>query len=126
VKEEVESFFTKSKEGLAGGAVGALVGGWAAHKAQEAKGREKHSSSPLLTLLGAAVGGLAVNAVIDKWEDGKKDTADKQEKWDDKFDRGAESDGGNSQRSQRSRRDRTSKGDSRYVDGYSSDEEKRF
>jgi hypothetical protein len=126
VKEEVESFFTKSKEGLAGGAVGALVGGWAAHKAQEAKGREKHSSSPLLTLLGAAVGGLAVNAVIDKWEDGKKDTADKQEKWNDEFDRGADSDGGKSQRSQRSRRDRTRRGDSRYVDGYSSDEEKRF
>ena len=84
------------------------------------------TSFPVLLEAEAAVGGLAVNAVIDKWEDGKKDTADKQEKWDDKFDRGAESDGGKSQRSQRSRRDRTSRGDSRYVDGYSSDEEKRF
>lgn len=123
VKEEVEGLFTKSKEGLAGGAVGALVGGWAAHKAQEAKGREKHSSSPLLTLLGAAVGGLAVNAVIDKWEDGKKETSEKQEKWDDKFDRGGDSDGGRSQRSHRSRKDRTSRGDSRYVNGYGSDED---
>jgi hypothetical protein len=121
LKEEVEGLFTKSKEGLAGGAVGALVGGWAAHKAQEAKGREKHSSSPLLTLLGAAVGGLAVNAVIDKYEESRKDTAGKQEKWDEKFDRGGDSDGDRSQRSSRSRRDRGSRKDSRYEDG--SDEE---
>jgi hypothetical protein len=122
LKEEVEGFFTKSKEGLAGGAVGALVGGWAAHKAQEAKGREKHNSSPLVTLLGAAVGGLAVNAIIDKYEDGKKDTSEKQEKWNEKYggergiDNGAESDGARSHRSHRSR-------GSRYDDGYGSDEE---
>jgi hypothetical protein len=124
LKEEVGGFFTKSKEGLAGGAVGALVGGWAAHKAQEAKGREKHGSSPLVTLLGAAVGGLAVNAVIDKWEDGKKDTSEKQEKWNEKWpergiDNGADSDGARSHRSHRSKGSRGS----RYDDGYGSDEE---
>jgi len=122
VKEEVEGFFTKSKEGLAGGAVGALVGGWAAHKAQEARGREKHSSSPLVTLLGAAVGGLAVNAIVDKYEDGKKDTSEKQEKWTEKYggergiDNDADSDGARSHRSHKGR-------GSRYDDGYGSDEE---
>jgi hypothetical protein len=30
LKDEIKGAFTKSKEGLAGGAVGALVGGWAA------------------------------------------------------------------------------------------------
>lgn len=122
VKEEVEGLFTKSKEGLAGGAVGALVGGWAAHKAQEAKGREKHKTSSLVTLLGAAVGGLAVNAIIEKYEDGKKDTSDKQDKRNDKHDRDGsrdrdvDSDGGRSHRSHHSRRDR-------YNDGYGSDED---
>ena len=114
LKEEVEGFFTKSKEGLAGGAVGALVGGWAAHKAQIVQGREKHSSSPLLTLLGAAVGGLAVNAVVDKWEESKKDLPE---------DHDADSEGGKSQKSRGSRRDRTSRGDSRYVGGNGSDSE---
>lgn len=123
LKDEVEGMFTKSKEGLAGGAVGALIGGWAAHKAQEAKGREKHSTSPLITLLGAAVGGLAVNAVIDKYEDSKKDSAEDQKKWDEKFDRGTDSDDGRSHHSHRSRRDRESRRDSRYDDGYGSDED---
>jgi hypothetical protein len=123
LKEEVEGFFTKSKPGLAGSAVGAIVGGWAAHKAQEAKGREKHKTSPLFTLLGAAVGGLAVNAVVEKWEESRENTAEEQGKWNEKFDRGADSDGGKSERSHGSRRDRTSRGDSRYVDGYGSDSE---
>jgi hypothetical protein len=120
-KDEVEGMFTKSKEGLAGGAVGALVGGWAAHKAQEAKGREKHATSPLITLLGAAVGGLAVNAVIDKYEAGKADTSEKQAKSDDKFgsDGGRDREAGSDKGSRRGRRRR----ESNYADGYGSDEE---
>lgn len=90
LKEELEGVFTKSKAGLAGGAVGAVVGGWAAQKAQVATGREgggrkDKSANAMLTLLGAAVGGLAVNAIIDKYEDGKRETQEKQEKWDDKW-----------------------------------------
>lgn len=117
VKDEVKDVFTSSKEGLAGGAVGALVGGWAAQKAQSAYGKEKNGAgNAVLTLLGAAVGGLAVNAVIDKWEDGKRDTKDKQEKWEDKFgsdgENGRGSDGGRSRGTRR---------DSKYADGYGSD-----
>jgi hypothetical protein len=119
LKEEVDGMFTKSKEGLAGGAVGALVGGWAARKAQEAKGKEKHPASPLLTLLGAAVGGMAVNAIIEKYEVANgKDGSDKQSGGEGSRDRNAGSDAGRSHRSRRSRRD------SRYDDdGYGSGEE---
>jgi hypothetical protein len=41
----------------------------------------------LITLLGAAAGGLAVNAVVDKWQDDKKKTEKNQQQWDDKWDR---------------------------------------
>lgn len=93
LKEEVEGFFTKSPAGITGGVAGALVGGWAAKKAQVASGREgKHGSNPLLTLLGAAAGGLAVNAVIDKFEDRKKETAAKEEAWEEKWGSGDERD----------------------------------
>jgi len=36
LKDQVNAVFTKSKEGLTGGAVGTIVGGWAAQKAQQA------------------------------------------------------------------------------------------
>ena len=86
LKNEVEGFFTKSPAGITGGVAGALLGGWAAKKAQVASGRDgHHGSNPLLTLLGAAAGGLAVNAVIDKFEDRKKEAAAKEEAWEDKF-----------------------------------------
>jgi hypothetical protein len=91
LKEELSDVFTTSKAGLAGGAVGAVVGGWAAQKAQVATGKDgggrkdKSGTNAVLTLLGAAVGGLAVNAIIDKYEDGKRETKEKQEKWDDKW-----------------------------------------
>jgi hypothetical protein len=87
LKEEVEGFFTKSPAGITGAVAGAVVGGWVAKKAQTASGREDkhHGSNPLVTLLGAAVGGLAVNAVVDKLEDRKKETAEKERAWEDKW-----------------------------------------
>ncbi|PQE23193.1 hypothetical protein CJF31_00006893 [Rutstroemia sp. NJR-2017a BVV2] len=91
VKEEIKDVFTDSPKGLAGGAIGALVGGWAAEKLQEAQtGKsesERSGRSRLITLLGAAAGGLAVNAVVDKWQDDKKKTDKNQQQWDDKWDR---------------------------------------
>ena len=93
-KDEVEHYFTKSPAGITGAVAGAVVGGWVAKKAQVASGKEgkHHGSNPLLTLLGAAAGGLAVNAVIDKFEDRKKETADKQQAWEEKWGRGDERD----------------------------------
>ncbi|CAG8951385.1 hypothetical protein HYFRA_00007297 [Hymenoscyphus fraxineus] len=74
-------FFTKSKDGLVGGALGAVIGGWAAKRVQRsASGRDgrrsrRNSSAQeddkVLTLLGAAVGGLAVNAVVEHLEESK-------------------------------------------------------
>ncbi|KAF8864729.1 hypothetical protein BDZ45DRAFT_490866 [Acephala macrosclerotiorum] len=115
LKDEIEGNFTKSKAGLAGGAVGAVVAGWAANKAQigYSKGRPKEPNA-LVTLLGAAVGGLAVNAIVDKYEDGKKDAKDKSEKWDDKYDRN-----GGDTRSEGGRSHRSNRRDDR--DGYGSD-----
>jgi len=66
---------TGSSEGLLGAGVGAILGGFAAAKAQDytSGGKKKKKNDDLLTLLGAAVGGLAVNAAVDRWEDGKKE-----------------------------------------------------
>ncbi|PVH88769.1 hypothetical protein DL98DRAFT_156939 [Cadophora sp. DSE1049] len=104
LKDDMNSVFTASKVGLTGGAVGAVVGGWAAQKAQVGYRKDGHKldPNPLLTLLGATVGGLAVNAAVDKWQDGKKETAKKQEKWENKYGSEDESDGGRSRRSHRS------------------------
>jgi hypothetical protein len=92
LKDELSTVFTSSKPGLTGGAVGAVVGGWAASKAQVAygKGEKNPSNSTLLTLLGAAVGGLAVNAAVEKWEESKTDVVPKQGERDEKFDSGSE------------------------------------
>ncbi|CZS89561.1 uncharacterized protein RAG0_00907 [Rhynchosporium agropyri] len=72
LKEDMNNVFTASTVGLTGGAVGAMVGGWAAQKAQVGyrKKGPKIDPNSILTLLGATVGGLAVNAVVDKWQDG--------------------------------------------------------
>lgn len=112
LKDEIEGNFTKSKEGLAASAVGAAVAGWAANKAQVgySKGRPKEPN-PLVTLLGAAVGGLALNAIVDKYEDGKKDAKDQQDKKD-RNGGDSRSESGRSHRSSRRRDDR---------DGYRSD-----
>jgi uncharacterized membrane protein len=64
---------TGSSEGLIGAGVGAMIGGYASLKAQDYTSSGKKKPDDLLTLLGAAVGGLAVNAAIDRWEDGKKE-----------------------------------------------------
>jgi hypothetical protein len=86
LKDEMGSVFTTSKPGMAGGAVGAIIGGWAAKKAQIAYGREKNgSTNNLVTLLGAAIGGLGVNVVVDKWEESRENATAEQGEWDDKF-----------------------------------------
>lgn len=97
LKEDINKILTASKAGLTGGALGAVVGGWAAQQAQIGyrKNGTKHDPYPLLTLIGATVGGLAVNAVVVKWQDDKKETAKREDKWDD-------SDNGRSRRSHRS------------------------
>lgn len=117
-KDEVEKNFTKSPDGITGSVVGAVVGGWAAKKAQTASGKNKHGkgSSTAVTVLGAALGGLAVNAIIDKWEDRNEKTEEKQEKWEDKFARQDESDydsDDGKSRSSRRNRDRRDRRDSR-------------
>ena len=74
VKDELDNVFTTSKVGITGSAIGAVVGGWAAQKAQVAtRGEKGGRSNAMLTLLGAAVGGLAVNAVVDKFEESQSE-----------------------------------------------------
>lgn len=86
-----------------GGALGAVIGGWAAKRVQRSgSGRDgrrsrKNSSAQeddkVLTLLGAAVGGLAVNAVVEHMEESKvkRERADSRKRdsrvydWDDGF-----------------------------------------
>ncbi|KAF4633718.1 hypothetical protein G7Y89_g4396 [Cudoniella acicularis] len=70
-----DELFSSSKAGLTGGAVGALLGGWAAQKAHISYGerdRKGEGGHTVMTLLGAAMGGLAVNAVVEKVEERKK------------------------------------------------------
>ncbi|TAQ85699.1 hypothetical protein B7494_g5970 [Chlorociboria aeruginascens] len=84
LKEELESSFTKSGAGLAAGSVGAVIGGWAAKQAQVArKGERGGKSNVVLTALGAAVGGLAVNAVVERWEESKREAGGKSDHEDD-------------------------------------------
>lgn len=114
LKEEIEGSFSKTQVGLGSAAVGAIVGGWAADKAQVgyAKGK-KPKANPLLTALGAAAAGLAVNALVEKWEESKEDAKSDGKDYDDEFGKGGDrgndsgraSDGGRSRRSGRSRRD---------------------
>ncbi|TEY73164.1 hypothetical protein BOTCAL_0082g00150 [Botryotinia calthae] len=117
VKDEVKGLFTDSPQGLAGGAIGALVGGWAAEKFQESQtGKDRKDMgdrAKIIKLLGAAAGGLVANAVVDKWQDGKEETKEKQKKWDKKYPDGktdgngerGDRDGGRNGKSERERRD---------------------
>lgn len=74
-KAEKKDIFTDSGAGLTGAAAGALAGGLAANQAQKGgRGRGKEDPNVLMTLLGAAVGGLAVNAAVDKMEEKKQGT----------------------------------------------------
>ncbi|EKD12209.1 uncharacterized protein L3040_000323 [Drepanopeziza brunnea f. sp. 'multigermtubi'] len=100
LKDDINNLFTASPEGLVGGAAGAALGGWAAQKAQigYSKGK-RHEPSPLLTLIGATVGGLAVNSLVDRYQDGKKDAAKKEKRGEQRY--GSE-DGSDDDRSHRS------------------------
>ncbi|PBP25686.1 hypothetical protein BUE80_DR003422 [Diplocarpon rosae] len=106
LKEDMNNLFTGSTAGLTGSAVGAVVGGWAAQKAQVGymKSGHTHDPNPLLTLIGATVGGLAANAAVDRWQDEKKAEEKKEKKWSGKYRSEDESDAGRSHRSHRSRR----------------------
>lgn len=82
--------FTTTKAGYAGGALAAVAAGWATHTALQANRKPSTSEKDksidrVLTVVGAAVGGLAGNSLVDYLEDGNKDTRDDQERWEDKF-----------------------------------------
>ena len=108
-KEEAGKHFTKSPVGITGAVGGALVGGWVARKAQAANRSKNHESNSLITLLGAAVGGLAVNAVVEKLEDRKKETAEKERDWEEKWGSDSEEDDRRERRSSGHRRRRRSR-----------------
>lgn len=59
LKHSYGDLFTDSSAGLAAGAVGTVVGGWVAEKLQDKQMKDKRgNSSAVLTLTGAALGGL--------------------------------------------------------------------
>ncbi|EDN99333.1 predicted protein [Sclerotinia sclerotiorum 1980 UF-70] len=109
LKSEAKGLFTDSSKGLAGGAIGALLGGWAAEKLQEAQtGRDRKDlgdRGKIYTLIGAAAGGLVVNAVVERWEDGKGEGKGRGEKGERERERDGRSECGRRD-SVRSRRDR--------------------
>jgi hypothetical protein len=122
IKGEIDDLFSSSKKGLTGAAVGALVGGWAAHKAQEANKKGNGHSNNLLTLLGAAAGGIVADVGVSKWETAHAETEAKEEKWEKKFG----TPGGRSRKGSevgRSRRGSRDRGGRRRRDGYSSDDD---
>jgi hypothetical protein len=94
---------------ITGGVLGAVVGGWAAKKAQEATGRTPNdgrkrdqAENKALTLLGAAVGGLAVNAAVERWKRGRDEEASaKQKEWDEKHGRRVSRGSNDSKRNER-------------------------
>lgn len=73
--ENLKDNFTDSPQGIAGSALGAIVGGYVTHKALETRnhGREQSNRDKALTLLGAVVSGVAINAVVDKFEDRRRE-----------------------------------------------------
>jgi hypothetical protein len=121
LKDEVLGQFSKSKVGLGGGAVGALVGGWAAEKAQVGYAKGRHpKSNPLITALGAAAAGLAVNALVEKWEVSREHSQSESKDYDERDGRAGDrdSDTGRGSETGRNRRSGRSRRDSR---GYNSD-----
>jgi len=120
VKDEIVGSFSKSKVGVGSAAVAAIVGGWAADKAQVGYAKKKRpKSNPLITALGAAAAGLAVNVLVEKWEESKADAAMEGKDYDEKFGKGDRgSDTGRGSEAGRSRRGGRSRRDSR---GYESD-----
>lgn len=85
VHPKMSSHFTKSPSGLGAGAVGLVAGGWLARKAQHHAGHGKQDGgSAFLTLMGAAVGGLALNAVAERVEEKKMKERERrrEQSWD--------------------------------------------
>lgn len=80
VKENLKDNFTDSPQGLAGSALGAIVGGYVTHKALESRGHQPSNKDKALTLLGAVVSGVAMNAVVDKFEDRKEEKEERRRK----------------------------------------------
>lgn len=104
-KDNIKDNFTDSPQGLAGSALGAIVGGYVTHKALEARSHgENKDRDKALTLLGAVVSGVAINAVVDKFEDrrGERDERRRQ---------------GREVREQREREGRRRDGRDRFSDG---------
>jgi len=120
VKDEIKGAFSKSKVGVGSAAAAAIVGGWAADKAQVGYAKKKHPKpNPLITALGAAAAGLVVNALVEKWEVSKADAVSESKDYDEKFGKGGRgSDTGRGSEAGRSRRGGRSRRDSR---GYESD-----
>ncbi|ROW12955.1 hypothetical protein VPNG_04760 [Cytospora leucostoma] len=91
----IENTFSSSNSGLGVGVLGAIVGGLIAREASEAtahisRGHGHHGSdkAPLVSaLVGAAVGGLAANALEKRIEVTRAKTAEDEDAWEEKWDR---------------------------------------
>ncbi|KUI59939.1 hypothetical protein VP1G_07157 [Cytospora mali] len=93
----IDNAFTNSNTGLGVGVLGAIVGGLAAREAREATahrsqshGRHGNDKGPLVyTIIGAAVGGLAANALEKRIEIARVKIAAKEDAWERKWGRDA-------------------------------------
>lgn len=94
-RDLVDNTFTSSSTGLGVGVLGAIVGGLIAREASEAtthrpRGRGHHGADkrPLVsTIVGAAVGGLAANALEKRIEVARAKTAETEDAWERKWGR---------------------------------------
>ncbi|ROW06581.1 hypothetical protein VMCG_04456 [Cytospora schulzeri] len=94
-RDLVDNTFTNSNTGLGVGVLGAIVGGLIAREASEAtthrprrRGRHGSDKGPLVsTIVGAAVGGLAANALEKRFEVARVKTAEKEDSWERKWGR---------------------------------------
>lgn len=92
-RDLVDNTFTNSNTGLGVGVLGAIVGGLIAREASEAtthrprsRGRHGSDKGPLVsTIVGAAVGGLAANALEKRIEVARAKTAEKEGAWERKW-----------------------------------------
>ena len=114
LKDETLGRFTKSPAGVTGSVVGGAIGAWAAGQAQVMIGRDQkkdkkrdQAGNKALSILGAAVGAMAVNAAMNKWEEGKKGEHKREDKaWEEKWGTDdEEDDGGRSASSRKGSRD---------------------
>jgi len=117
LKDETLGRFTKSPAGVTGSVVGGAIGAWAAGQAQVMVGRDlkkdkkrDQAGNKALSLLGAAVGAMAVNAAMHKWEEGKKKDNKKEDMaWEEKWGTDDEDDERKSASSRKGSRDSWSK-----------------